>query len=33
MPKQGTDAGDHPPITPVKAASEGELKDRELKVY
>lgn len=32
-PKQGTDAGDHPPITPVKSASPGELRDRELKVY
>ena len=32
-PRQGVDAGDHPPITPVKAAQEGELYDRELRVY
>lgn len=24
-PRKGTDAGDHPPITPMRAASEGEL--------
>lgn len=32
-PRQGVDAGDHPPITPVKAAAPGALHDRELKVY
>jgi len=32
-PKKGVDAGDHPPITPVRAALPGQLKDRELKVY
>lgn len=24
-PRKGSDAGDHPPITPMRAASEGEL--------
>lgn len=24
-PRKGTDAGDHPPITPMRSASEGEL--------
>lgn len=32
-PRQGVDAGDHPPITPVRAAAPGQLRDRELKVY
>jgi len=32
-PRKGVDAGDHPPITPVKAALRGELRDRELKIY
>jgi len=32
-PRQGHDAGDHPPITPVRAAEPGELRDRELRVY
>lgn len=32
-PRKGVDAGDHPPITPVKAALPGQLRDRELKVY
>jgi DNA topoisomerase-3 len=32
-PRQGADAGDHPPITPVRAAGPGELHDRTLKVY
>ena len=32
-PKKGVDAGDHPPITPVKSAAKGELKDREWKLY
>ena len=32
-PKKGHDAGDHPPITPVKAASRGELGEAEWKVY
>jgi len=32
-PRQGVDAGDHPPITPVRAAHPGELYDRELRIY
>ena len=32
-PKKGIDAGDHPPITPVRAAERGELSDGEWKVY
>jgi DNA topoisomerase-3 len=32
-PKKGHDAGDHPPITPVRAANRGELLDHEWKVY
>ena len=32
-PRKGDDAGDHPPITPVKSASRGSLGDREWKVY
>jgi DNA topoisomerase-3 len=32
-PKKGADAGDHPPITPVRAARRGELSDREWRVY
>lgn len=32
-PRQGVDAGDHPPITPVRAAEPGQLHDRELRVY
>lgn len=27
------DAGDHPPITPVKAPRGGQLRDRDLKIY
>jgi DNA topoisomerase-3 len=32
-PKKGADAGDHPPITPVRSANRGELSDREWRVY
>lgn len=32
-PKKGVDAGDHPPITPVRSASRAELSDGEWKVY
>lgn len=32
-PRKGVDAGDHPPITPVRAAAPGQLRDRDLKVY
>lgn len=32
-PRKGLDAGDHPPITPVKAAAPGQLHDRELRIY
>jgi|TARA_B110000285_G_scaffold229167_2_gene293412 DNA topoisomerase III len=32
-PRKGVDAGDHPPITPVRAARPGELGDRERQVY
>ena len=32
-PKKGVDAGDHPPITPVKSASRGELGDRHWRIY
>ena len=32
-PKKGHDAGDHPPITPVKAATRGELSDSEWRIY
>ena len=32
-PRKGVDAGDHPPITPVKAANPGQLRDREYKIY
>lgn len=32
-PRKGVDAGDHPPITPVKAARAGQLRDRDLKIY
>eukprot|EP00349_Pseudokeronopsis_sp_Brazil_P011682 CAMPEP_0202980298 /NCGR_PEP_ID=MMETSP1396-20130829/86252_1 /ASSEMBLY_ACC=CAM_ASM_000872 /TAXON_ID= /ORGANISM="Pseudokeronopsis sp., Strain Brazil" /LENGTH=184 /DNA_ID=CAMNT_0049720195 /DNA_START=935 /DNA_END=1489 /DNA_ORIENTATION=+ len=32
-PKKGLDAGDHPPITPVKAAMKGTLSDGEWKLY
>lgn len=32
-PKKGVDAGDHPPITPVKSASRDSLGDREWKLY
>ena len=32
-PKKGVDAGDHPPITPVRAATRGELDDRDWKIY
>ena len=33
QPRQGVDAGDHPPITHVRAPDQGQLFDRELKVY
>lgn len=29
-PRQGTDIGDHPPITPMRCASEGELGESKL---
>jgi len=32
-PKKGHDAGDHPPITPVAAATRDELGDHEWKIY
>jgi len=32
-PKKGVDAGDHPPITPVRACSRNELDDHEWKIY
>jgi len=32
-PKKGLDAGDHPPITPVKAAFRGDLSPAEWQVY
>lgn len=32
-PKRGHDAGDHPPITPTRAAQEGELTGSDWKVY
>lgn len=32
-PKKGVDAGDHPPITPVKAATRHDLGDAEWKIY
>ncbi len=32
-PKKGVDAGDHPPITPIKAATDQDLKDRDWKLY
>ena len=32
-PKKGHDAGDHPPITPVRAATRDELDDRDWKIY
>ena len=32
-PKKGVDAGDHPPITPIKSVSKSELSDREWKLY
>ena len=32
-PKKGVDAGDHPPITPVKAPQPGELRAHEMKIY
>lgn len=32
-PKKGVDAGDHPPITPVKSASRSSLGDWEWKLY
>jgi len=32
-PKKGVDAGDHPPITPVKSAFKGDLRDHEWKLY
>ena len=32
-PKKGTDAGDHPPITPVKSAGKNDLYDREWRLY
>lgn len=32
-PKKGVDAGDHPPITPVRSASRNDLGDREWRLY
>lgn len=32
-PKKGTDVGDHPPITPMKAASNIELDGDNWKIY
>jgi len=32
-PKKGHDAGDHPPITPMKAASEAELGHEAWRLY
>ena len=32
-PKKGVDAGDHPPITPVRAATRHEFGDREWQIY
>jgi len=32
-PKKGHDAGDHPPITPMKAASEAELGHDAWRLY
>ena len=32
-PKGGVDAGDHPPITPCRAASPGELHGNEAQIY
>ena len=32
-PKKGVDAGEHPPITPVKSASRSSLGDWEWKLY
>ena len=32
-PKKGVDAGDHPPITPVKLATADDLSEDELKIY
>ena len=32
-PRKGNDAGDHPPITPMKAASEAELGHDAWRLY
>jgi DNA topoisomerase-3 len=32
-PRKGTDAGDHPPITPVKSVDSSQLRGAELKIY
>lgn len=32
-PRKGKDAGDHPPITPMKAASRSELDTEAWKIY
>lgn len=32
-PKKGVDAGDHPPITPVKSATKTQLGEREWRLY
>lgn len=32
-PKKGVDAGDHPPITPVKSARKDDLGEREWRLY
>jgi len=32
-PRKGVDAGDHPPITPIKSASKSQLGDAEWKLY
>lgn len=32
-PRDGIDKGDHPPITPVKTANKGQLRELEWKIY
>lgn len=32
-PRKGHDAGDHPPITPMRCASPGELSGEEWRIY
>lgn len=33
QPRAGVDAGDHPPITPVKVPEPGQLSQRDQKIY